>query len=321
MTHFKHSLNDLPSHLSALHDQIQSQPIQGKRTMNNASTKSGYTDQGRRVAAHWSRLAATYEGVIQSLEKKGLTAGEIKVEDLHTLDMIHMGGLAATDELASMAAVAAGDVVLDVGCGIGGPARRLASRFGAIVWGLELSQTLFETAVKLTDLVGFQERVKFKNGSALSLPFEDNLFDTVIMQHVAMQISEKDRLFKELIRVMKPGGLLAMHEIFGGEGELHYPLAWATEPSMSALETLSDCVDRLAAAAFDVGDFVDHSEDGRKFHEANIETYSAALARNEGALGLSREVAKARMAASVAMERNLRTGSLKVGMLVARKGT
>ena len=111
-----------------------------------------------------------------------------------------------------------------------------------------------------------------------------------------------------------------MHEIFSGDGELHYPLAWATEPSMSALEKLSDCIERLAAAGFDVGDFVDHSEDARKYHEANIETFSAALAKNQGTLGLSPEAAKARMAGSVAMERNLRIESLKVGMLVCRKG-
>lgn len=288
--------------------------------MNEGNAGSGYTDQGRKVADHWSRLAATYEGAIQSLEKRGIPADKITAEDLHTLDMIHMGGLAATDELATMAGISSGNLVLDVGCGVGGPVRRLASKFGATVWGLELSETLLQTARKLTELVGLQERAKFKHGSALSLPFDNNLFDTVIMQHVAMQILEKDQLFDELTRVVKPGGCLALHEIFCGEGELHFPLAWATEPSMSALETLSDCVKRLGAAGFSVGEFIDHSEDGRIFHEANIKTYKAALAKNEGALGLSPEVAKARMAASVAMEQNLRTGSLKVGMLISRKG-
>jgi ubiquinone/menaquinone biosynthesis C-methylase UbiE len=288
-------------------------------TANKANATSGYTDQGRKVAAHWSRLAVTYEGAIQSLEQKGLSIDEISAEDLHALDMLHMGGLAATDELATMAGIASGDLVLDVGCGVGGPARRFANKFGATVWGLDLSETLLDTATKLTALVGLQEQVKFRNGSALSLPFDDRLFDAVFTQHVAMQISEKERLFVELTRVVKPGGCLAMHEIFGGEGELHYPLAWATEPSMSALETLSACTERLAEAGFDVGNFVDHSEHARKYHQANIETFRAALDKNEGALGLSTEATEARMAGSVAMERNLRIGSLKVGMLVSRK--
>jgi len=112
-----------------------------------------------------------------------------------------------------------------------------------------------------------------------------------------------------------------MHELFAGKGELHYPLAWASEPSMSALETISECSARLSRAGFDVGEFVDHSEDGRKFHEVNIEAYKAALSRNEGAQGLSTEVVKARLSAAEAMERNLRTGSLKVGMVVSRKAT
>jgi hypothetical protein len=134
-----------------------------------------------------------------------------------------------------------------------------------------------------------------------------------------MQISEKEELFAELTRVVKPGGCLALHEIFAGEGELHYPLAWATERSMSALEPLAACCELLSRAGFDVGDFVDHSEDGRQYHAESIEGYDAGLARGEGAYGLSRDVTEARRAASVAMERNLRTGSLKVGMLVSRK--
>jgi ubiquinone/menaquinone biosynthesis C-methylase UbiE len=182
-----------------------------------------------------------------------------------------------------------------------------------------LSERLVETAEKFTELVGLHARVRFKQGSALAIPFDSERFDTVIMQHVAMQISEKEQLFAELTRVVKSGDCLALHEIFAGEGELHYPLAWATERSMSALEPLAACCERLSRAGFHVGDFVDHTEDGRQYHAESIEGYDADLARGEGAYGLSRDVAEARRAASVAMERNLRTGSLKVGMLVTRK--
>lgn len=287
--------------------------------MNQTNPTPLITEQGRKVADHWSRLAVTYKGAVNSLEASGIAVEEIKAEDLHAVDMIHMGGLAATDELATLAGISEGDRVLDVGSGVGGPARRLADWYGAEVSGIELSETLYETAVKLTDLVGLSDRVHFQNGSALSLPFSDETFDAVVMQHVAMQIAEKDRLFGELTRVVKPSGCLALHEIFGGDGELHFPLAWATEPSMSALETLYACTRRLQAAGFAVGDFIDHSEDGRRFHKKAIATYQAALAKDEGAGGLSKRVTEERMAASVAMEKNLRTGSLRVGMLVCRK--
>jgi sarcosine/dimethylglycine N-methyltransferase len=264
-------------------------------------------------------LAVTYEGAITALESAGVDLKNVTADDLHSLDMIHMGGLAATDELAQLAKIQKAQHVLDVGCGVGGPARRLADKFGAKVAGVELSRTLFETAVKLTKLVKMRDGVKLKHGSALSIPFDDRAFDVVVMQHVAMQIAEKQQLFGELTRVVADGGRLALHEIFSGPGELHYPLAWATEPSMSALEGVSDCSDRLTALGFGVSEFVDHSEKGRRFHENAIENFDVALADNKSAQGLPPDVIQKRRAASVAMEKNLRTGSLKVGMLVATR--
>ena len=289
--------------------------------MDDAAAPSGLTDQGRKVTEHWSNLAVTYEGAVAALESAGIDLRAVTADDLHTLDMIHMGGLNATDELAQLANIQEGYHVLDVGCGVGGPARRIANRFGASIAGVELSRKLFETAVALTRLVNMQDTVDLQHASALALPFEDRCFDVVMMQHVAMQIAEKDQLFGELTRTVAPGGRLALHEIYSGPGELHYPLAWATEPSMSALETISDCSQRLEGLGFTVADFVDHSEDGRRFHEKAIQHFDAALAENKSARGLTPDVIKKRRAASVAMEKNLRTGSLKVGMLVATRST
>jgi SAM-dependent methyltransferase len=277
------------------------------------------TEQGRKVADHWSRLAVGYEGALASLRTRGIVPEHAGAGDLHAVDMIHMGGVAATDALARMAGIAAGQKVLDVGSGVGGPARRLADRFAAIVSGIELSETLHRTAVRLTDLVGLGGSVTLVQGSALALPFGDGAFDAVVMQHVAMQIAEKERLFAELARVVRPGGCLALHEIFGGEGEVHYPLPWATERGMSALETLSACTARLSRLGLVPGDFADESEAGRRFHVASIAAFDEAVAAGEGAVGLSADATKARRAASIAMERNLGSGSVKVGMIVARK--
>ena len=282
---------------------------------------AGYTEQGRRVADHWSRLAASYDGILRALEERGIAADKVSVDDLHAADMLHMGGLAATDELGALASIAKGNRILDVGSGVGGPARRFASKYGGSVVGIELSETLYETAVKLTNLVGLADDVRFVNGSALSLPFDDCEFDVVTMAHVAMQITEKEQLFGELARVLKPQGRLALHEIFGNEDLLHYPLPWATDATMSAVETVSECSSRLSSLGFDVSEFVDHSEAGRRYHFRQIEAYDAALADGSGTQGLSTDAVEKRRAASLAMEKNLGSGAMQVGMLVAMKKT
>jgi ubiquinone/menaquinone biosynthesis C-methylase UbiE len=262
----------------------------------------------------------TFDGAIQALQVQGIAPGQATADDLHALDINHMGGLAATDALAEMAHVHPGQRVLDVGAGVGGPARRMAYTYGALVWGVELSEAVYQTAVQLTALVGLHDQVQFTQGSALALPFADEAFDVVVMQHVAMQIAEKDQLFGECVRVLTDGGVLALHEIFAGEGgPPHFPLAWATEPSMSSLETFAACAARLVRLGCQVGPFVDRSEEGRQFHEANVQARRQALAQQEGTQGRSVEATNVLLQTGISMERNLREGRLQVGMVVCRK--
>jgi SAM-dependent methyltransferase len=196
----------------------------------------------------------------------------------------------------------------------------MAHKYGARVWGVELSETVYQTAVRLTALVGLHDQVQFQQGSALALPCADGAFDVVVMQHVAMQIAEKEQLFGECVRVLTPGGVLALHEIFAGEvGPPHFPLAWATEPAMSSLETFAACAARLARLGCQVGAFVDRSEEGRQFHAANIQARRQALAQQEGTQGRSIEATKVMLQTGISMERNLREGRLQVGMIVCRK--
>jgi 2-polyprenyl-3-methyl-5-hydroxy-6-metoxy-1,4-benzoquinol methylase len=127
----------------------------------------GSTPQGELVAAHWARLSLTVEGAMLALRSKGIGIEQATADDLHGLDMLHMGGLAATDALAEMAGVQTGQHVLDVGAGVGGPARRMAYKHGARLWGVELSKPVCQTATALTALVRLQDQVQFKQGSAL----------------------------------------------------------------------------------------------------------------------------------------------------------
>jgi SAM-dependent methyltransferase len=260
------------------------------------------------------------DGALQALRSQGIAPGQATAEDLHALDMLHMGGLAATDMLAEMAALRPGQQVLDVGAGVGGPARRMARKNGAKVWGVELGASVFRTAVALTELVGLKDQVQFKQASALALPFPDGAFDVVVMQHVAMQIAEKAQLFGECVRVLNQHGVLALHEIFAGEGGSPiFPLAWATDPAMSSLETLDECTARLARLGLQSDPYVDRSAEGQQYHMANMKAMQQALAQQEGTQGRSVEATRVRLQTATSMERNLREGRLKVGMVVFRK--
>ncbi len=287
----------------------------------NLGTRSpGITCQGEQVAAHWARLSVTLDGALEALRMRGINSEEATAEDLHALDMLHMGGLAATDALAEMAGVCSGKRVLDVGAGVGGPARRIAHKYGARVWCLELSENVHQTAVALTALVRLQDQVQHTQGSALALPFSDASFDVVVMQHVAMQIAEKGTLFGECARVLTDDGVLALHEIFTGSGgEPLFPLAWATDPAMSSLEPRVAGAARLARLGFEETDFVDQSEEGRRYHAANMEKWRHSLEEQQGAEGRSREATSVRLATATSMERNLREGRLQVAMMVYRK--
>lgn len=143
-----------------------SRPVLPRRALLKKKLRTG-TDQGRKVADLWSKLAVSYEGVLASLRSRGIVPGRAEAGDLHPMDMIHMGGVAATDALAAMAGIGSGERALDIGSGVGGPARRLASSLGVTVWAVELSEALHRPAMQRTHLVRLNERVHHAQGSAL----------------------------------------------------------------------------------------------------------------------------------------------------------
>ncbi|MGB0671954.1 MAG: SAM-dependent methyltransferase [Rhodospirillales bacterium] len=271
------------------------------------------------VAAHWAQVAASYDQVLETLRTKGLRPDEATVRDLHAFDMLHMGGAAATEDLGRRAALGKGEQVLDLGSGLGGPARLLAQTFGAQVTGIDLSPVLCDTAERLTRLVGLQDRVRFRCASALNLPFDDGTFDLAVLQHLAMQIADKDLLFAEISRVTGKASRLALHEIFAGTGPVHYPLPWAPGPDLSALESLDDCRDRLRGLGWKLDDVIDHSDAARRFHAKAVQVFDTALRDGCGTDKFPPAAIPGQRAISAAMVDNLAQGALKVGMLIARR--
>jgi ubiquinone/menaquinone biosynthesis C-methylase UbiE len=156
-------------------------------------------------------------------------------QQLSALDHFHTRGLHATAELAKLAGINADMAVLDVGSGVGGPARFLAATFGCEVTGIDLSEPFVDAARYLTGRTGQEGRVTFQTASALELPFDDGRFDVVLLQHVAMNIADRSRLYREIRRVVKPGGKFATYDVVLKSGEPHYPVPWARTPTTSYL--------------------------------------------------------------------------------------
>jgi ubiquinone/menaquinone biosynthesis C-methylase UbiE len=158
-------------------------------------------------------------------------------KQLASLDQFHTRGLAATADLAKLAGVTADMAVLDLGSGIGGPARFLAATCGCRVTGVDLSEPFVDAARYLTERTGQSGQVSFQIGSALELPFDDSGFDAVLLQHVAMNIADRAGLYREIRRVLKPGGKFATYDVVLKDGDLHYPVPWARTPATSFLVT------------------------------------------------------------------------------------
>jgi len=187
----------------------------------------------------------------QAFERLGIKPEEVTREDLANLDEIHIRGLEATLDLGRLAGLEPGMRVLDVGCGIGGPARTLAAEFGCEVVGLEIVEEFCRTATMLTEWVGLTDRVSFHEGDMRAMPFADADFDLVFTQHTVMNVSDKAALFGEIRRVLKDPGMFLLYEVCGDDdAALHYPVPWAGGPDISFLTTADALRGLITAAGF-----------------------------------------------------------------------
>ena len=188
------------------------------------------------MSEHYRRA----ESLARILTKIDEVSGDLSPDALAPLDQFHSGGLAATRELARLAAIKPGELVLDAGCGVGGPARLLAAEQGARVRAVDLSPDYIAIARALSKKSGIA--VEFETADLLQLPFGDASFDIVWTQHVSMNIADKTRLYRELRRVLRPGGRLVFQDVLAGDnpGPLQFPLMWADGPEESHLIAAKD---------------------------------------------------------------------------------
>ena len=202
--------------------------------------------------------------ILAALEKAGKDANRLTLEDLAPVDEFHIRGRAATLQLARAAGLDAAKRVLDVGSGVGGTSRCLAKEFGCRVTGIDLTEEYCRAAELLTAKIGLADLVDYRQGDATNLPFDDASFDVVWTEHVAMNIPDKSRLYREMHRVLKPGGTLAIYDVLAGpSGSVLFPVPWARTPDASFLVRPDELRKLLEAAGFMVTSWSDTTEAAR----------------------------------------------------------
>ena len=205
-----------------------------------------------KVIEHYAQRGLL-ERLEAALRADGVDPAHPTIEALAPYDHFHGGGLEATEDMAALVSVQPADHLLDVGSGLGGPARWLARRYGCQVTGIDLTPEYCAIAQHFTGLLGLGTRVRFRVGNALALPCDDGTFEGAYSMFVSMNIADKVNLYREIHRVLKSGGWLVLSQIARGEaGDVAYPTPWAATAAESFLSTVDDTRNELQSAGFEV---------------------------------------------------------------------
>jgi SAM-dependent methyltransferase len=204
------------------------------------------------VARHYGQGDLT-RTVVEALRQAGKDPDALRPGDISGVDEFHTGWRPLTLAMAPTLGLRPGMAVLDVGSGVGGPARHFAGEYGCEVTGIDLTPDFVDLANDLTRRTGLADRARFVCGSALEMPFAAASFDLATMMHVGMNIADKARLFGEVHRVLRPGGRFVLYDLMRvRDGALPMPMPWAPTAERSFVETPERYRTLLAAAGFGV---------------------------------------------------------------------
>ena len=268
------------------------------------------------IQTHYTR-ADLGDVILAALEDADKDLNHLTPEDLAPIDQFHIRGRTATLELARTAGLDANKRVLDVGSGVGGTSRCLAKEFGCRVTGIDLTDEYCRAAAMLSARVGLTDLVDYRQGDATCLPFEDAVFDVVWTEHVAMNIPDKPKLYREMHRVLKPGGTLAIYDVLAGPaGSVLFPVPWARTPETSFLVSPDELRTLLEESGFTIADWSDTTDVAREWFVTLAEKI-----RREGfpSLGFHLLLGADFKAMAQNQGRNLQEGRIALAQIVARK--
>jgi SAM-dependent methyltransferase len=269
------------------------------------------------VAQHYGS-AGIAERILTALRIANGADAPVTVDALSVLDHFHGRGIVATQELVERLQPQPGEHILDIGSGIGGPARWIAAKCGAYVTGVDLTAEFCAAAEALNRATGLADRVTIKNGSALALPVPDNTFDRAYSQNVIMNIADKCGFYREAFRALRPSGVLALSNLCLGAGEIVYPVPWAETAATSFLVPRSEMEGDLRAAGFEIVSFRDTSADIRPAQRRNRERLER---EGLGPLGTHLIMGERLLEMQINSSRNLEDGKVMTIEALVRKPT
>lgn len=219
------------------------------------------------ITGHYGRPGLERD-VLDAVVRAGLDPDHLRPLDLAGIDEFHLGGLETMRSLLGELDLGPGRRLLDVGSGIGGPARLAAAEFGCSATGVDLTPEFVETSRTLTRLVGLEDQVAFETADAAALPFADAAFNRATMIHVGMNLPDKGSVFAEVRRVLEPGSLfLVFDQMLTGDAAPDYPVPWAAEATASFLDTPAGYRQLLGDVGFTVDLERDLTEEGIAFFD------------------------------------------------------
>lgn len=210
------------------------------------------------ITTHYTQ-SGLLEAIERGLRALAKTPSSVTVEELAAVDEFHIGGRQASEALLTQLNLTEGQHVLDIGCGLGGPARFVATRYSCQVTGIDMTPAYVATGNTLCQWVKLDNRVTLQEGNACALPFADATFDGAYQLHVGMNIAEKEALCAEIYRVLRPGAyfgiydiMLLVDDLLPVVPELPYPMPWATDATMSFVAPPHLYRQALTAAGFTI---------------------------------------------------------------------
>ena len=182
--------------------------------------------------------------------------------------------------------------------------------------GLDLTEEYSKAAATLTEKTGLSDKVAFRHGNALDMPFDDDSFDVVWTQFAGMNIDDKQRLYEQCFRVLRKDGFLAFHEVLDGPtpGTV-FPVFWADADDVNFLQPQESIQNTLEQIGFQQHEWVDLTAHSVEWFENML----TSAAQRPQALGFKVFVGESTPQKAANVITNLREGRVTVVQAVYKK--